>query len=204
MQEFIVHKFFATKSSKFFQAALKRDWKEAREKRVPLPETIAEDFQMYLGWLYTIHMATLDYHLRVSSTTLVRLYILGDYLGDDRFCNNVIDTLVKNCSWTDTGMTFTSSDIDLAWDKTASGSTLQRVLVDFILCDLESDVFAPKIEDKGAWSKEVSTEVFRRLAEYACVHTTVSMARVSLSDNQDVCEYHRHDEEYPKCSGLSE
>ena len=47
-KEFVVIQSIATRSSKFFQAAMTRDWKEALEKRVMLPGTKVSVFEAYL------------------------------------------------------------------------------------------------------------------------------------------------------------
>lgn len=134
---FTVHTSFAIKSSSFFRAALKNDWKEAREKRIDLPGTKVVDFQIYLQWLYTGRIAELNYaESPANSATLIRLCILGDYLGDSRFSNAVIDTLIENSSYVVSGMVFESSTVDLAWEKTSPGSPLRGLRVSFIIGDI--------------------------------------------------------------------
>jgi hypothetical protein len=85
----------ATRSSKFFQAAMQHDWKEAHEKRVPLPETKVDVFEGYLQWLCTgqITLADLDSDLDPEQRWFIQsvcFYVLGDYLDDLKFCHAVL------------------------------------------------------------------------------------------------------------------
>lgn len=48
---FLVHDFLLKQTSKFFQTALKEDWKEGQEKKVDLPEDKPEAFGIYNEWL---------------------------------------------------------------------------------------------------------------------------------------------------------
>lgn len=186
-KDFTVYTSFATESSEFFRAALSRDWKEARERRVQLQETTVADFQLYLQCLYTDRMVTLNhYDSGISSMTLIRLYVLGDFLGDDRFCRNVIDALIGNSVLMNTGIVFSSAAVDFAWEKTASGSSLRKVLLELIMCNLGSVSFAPGFYDMGAWSKEVSVDVFRYMTKYPCVQAAVNVGLETLHQNPDM------------------
>lgn len=197
----MVHTSFATKSSSLFCAALKNDWKEAHEKRIDLPGTKVVDLQSYLQWLYTGRIAELNYdESPANSATLIRLYILGDYLGDSRFSNAVIDTLLENSSYVVSGMVFESSTVDLAWEKTSPGSPLRRLLVSFIIGDIRLSMEQPIFKDFGAWSKEVSAAVFAQMGRFDGVRVATADS-VELPVRQGVnCDYHKHDKEYPECS----
>jgi hypothetical protein len=161
------------------------------------------DFQLYLQYLYTGRMATLDHNdTGTSSMTLVRLYVLGDYLGDNRFCNNVIDALIGRSVLVDFGMVFSSAALDLAWEKTTPGSILRKVLLEVMMCNLSSIPFPFFFEDMGAWSKEVSVDVFRHMTGYPCIQDAIKAAERNIGGEiSDMCsEYHRHGEGEPKCS----
>lgn len=125
-EEFVVIQSIATRSSKFFQAAMSRDWKEAREKRVMLPDTKVEVFEGYLQWLYTgqitITNPDTDY------LELVTLYIIGDFLDDVAFRNATLEGMI---SFFDegTGVSLPGAKAtQLAWDKTPSNSPLRQLI----------------------------------------------------------------------------
>ena len=52
MKQFTVYESLISSNSAFFANALGRDWKEARERVVPLPENEPEVFRLYLTYLY--------------------------------------------------------------------------------------------------------------------------------------------------------
>jgi hypothetical protein len=114
----MVHESFASKSSKYIQSALENDWKEGQEKHVSLTDHEPETLEGYINWLYTKEITLKDaenkchihgptYSLRdqnadcgyLYSLKLVKMYILGDYMSDMRFCNAIIDgmALMRNC-----------------------------------------------------------------------------------------------------------
>ena len=103
----MVYKSFLTRSSKFIEAALARDWKEAREKRIAIPDHDPTAFEGYLNWIYSKRITLKDNETLcecceqrdpkkaecVDSQSLERvtMLLLGDYLDDAEFCNAVID-----------------------------------------------------------------------------------------------------------------
>lgn len=89
-KELVLIKSIAKRSSKFFQAAMSRDWKEAFEKRVMLPETEVNVFEGYLQWLYTGHI-TFTCSIDVEYSAMSTFYILSDFLDDLAFRNAVLN-----------------------------------------------------------------------------------------------------------------
>lgn len=108
-KEFTVHTTYTTQSSSLIRASLSQDWKEGKEKRIASPEAEPESLEGYLSWVYsrTITLGssqTQCMHCTArsigglctpsTSKELAQMYVLGDYLGDLRFCNAVMDTWV--------------------------------------------------------------------------------------------------------------
>ncbi|QDS71371.1 hypothetical protein FKW77_002595 [Venturia effusa] len=52
-QVFVVHESYLTKSSEFFKAALRNPFLESQTRVIELPKEKAEDFQVYVQWLYS-------------------------------------------------------------------------------------------------------------------------------------------------------
>jgi hypothetical protein len=129
----------AVRSSKFFKAALEHDWKEAREKRVSLPETRVEAFEGYLQWLYTGQITftnadpnpdpTLTHHWFIQS---VYFFVLGDYLDDLKFRHAVLDYVATK--FVETECPPGPGIIQLVWDSTTPDSPLRRLFLDFWSC----------------------------------------------------------------------
>ena len=158
-RDFTILHSIATKSSKFMQTTLSGEWRESHERRVSLPEIKVSDFEVYLEWLYTGHVITLD-ELRSLGPTLIRLYLLGDFLIDDKFCNVVMDALILESQRRSPWIRFLPADIDFAWDKTMPGSRLRKVLVELIIRDMSFDMASPCFRGKVTWCPEVTGEIF--------------------------------------------
>jgi hypothetical protein len=198
------------------QTTFSGEWRESHERSVSLPETKLVDFEVYLEWLYTGHVVTLD-NMRDLGPTLLRLYLLGDFLIDDRFCNTVIDALIGDSQAADPWLLFDSATIDSLWNKTMPGSEMRKVLVDLILRDLSGDEFSPCFTDRGNWCHDVTAEVLTRMSatkqlavEMFAVLKAPARSKVKQAtrsavghpkDNKNKCtDYHKHGEGYPICT----
>jgi hypothetical protein len=190
------------------------EWRESHERRVSLPETKVADFEVYLEWLYTGQVVTLD-KMKDLGPTLLRLYVLGDFLVDDRFCNAVIDSLIRESSSRWPFLRFWPADINSAWDKTMPGSRLRKVLIDLMIRDLSGEMTAPCFRGKGTWchavtaeilsrmaeNKQVAVKMFTVLAEQVEMRQSMSSAVEHPRDNKNKCaDYHKHGEGYPACT----
>lgn len=213
-RDFTILHSIATKSSKFMQTTFSGEWRESHERSVSLPETKVADFEVYLEWLYTGQIVTLD-DRRHLGATLIRLYMLGDFLHDDRFSNAVMDALISEsncgCPW----LRFSPADIDSVWNKTMPGCRMRKVLVDLIIRDLGGDITSPCFGEKGTWRHEVTVEVFARmletkqvavamftsLGEQVKVQQAIRSAVGHPEDSKNKCtDYHKHGEGYPACT----
>jgi hypothetical protein len=88
-KEFTLYTEIATRSSKFFQAALRRDWKESRANRVVLAEVRPGVFEGYLQWPST-GVITSSFPIdKPSAFELAELYILGGF-PDDAACKGFV------------------------------------------------------------------------------------------------------------------
>jgi hypothetical protein len=122
-KEFPVVKSIATRSSKFFEAAMSRDWKEAREKRVSLPDVEVRIFESYVQWLYTSELVTSG---SSEAVDFAQLYILGDFLDDLAFRHAVLDSIMSG--FLEDKRPPGGKAVQLAWDYTPSNSALRRLV----------------------------------------------------------------------------
>lgn len=121
-KKFMLYTAVATRSSEFFRAASRRDWKESREKEVALPEINASDFEGYLQWLNT---GEVTFSGEPSLFAITRLYVVGDFLEDAAFRDAILDCIVERAcekrvypDW---------DTIQLAWEQTRRGNPMQRL-----------------------------------------------------------------------------
>lgn len=124
-KRFMLHTELAKRSSKFFEAAMSRDWKEAKEKEVVLEDVKEHHFEGYLQWL-TTNEVTFVGTPRMAAMT--KLYILGDFLGDLAFRNAVLDRIVRRACDDNVFPGFQS--IQAAWEKTPAGCPLRKLFLD--------------------------------------------------------------------------
>ena len=92
---FVMHRDIAIRHSSFFKAAMSHDWKEAQEKHISLPDCEPEIFEGYLQWIY-MHKVAYYTELPEQPLELVKLWILGDFLGDQHFCDAVVRALFSH------------------------------------------------------------------------------------------------------------
>lgn len=203
-KEFTVHRSFAIKSSKFLQAALKNDsrWKEAQEKRVALPEAKPVDFEVYLERVYSSQLAPREAETPEElGTMLVRLYILGDFLDDARFCNRVMDVFSPGADLHAIWGFWVLGDIafSLAWAKTSVGSPLRTALLRNITHNIVHREGQFQTLLKSSFPRELLLDLFQHLeSKHRLTH--ILRPSTKLSAAIPGCAYHRHDEENPKCS----
>ncbi|KAF2431767.1 hypothetical protein EJ08DRAFT_575494, partial [Tothia fuscella] len=145
---FHVHRDLIASSSLFFHKALNGQFKE-KDGVVTLPEQDAAKFEIYVNWLYFGELGSKDEEETDASGSelglLSCLYILGDFMGDDLFCNNVIDAII------DQVLEFRAYPLSLAprvyWTLPSS-SPLRTLIVDFYVYSGSSSWFEPKEDGK--------------------------------------------------------
>lgn len=125
-KEFTLYTEIATRSSKFFQAALSRNWKESQENRVVLAEVHPDVFEGYLQWLNT-GVITSSFPIGKPTTfDLAELYILGDFLDDATFRDAVLDDLIYSAYDMWPGI----CSVNLVWDNTTRDSPLRALILE--------------------------------------------------------------------------
>jgi hypothetical protein len=82
------HKHITIRHFSFFKAALSHDWKEFYEKRIALRDCEPVTFEGFLQWTHTPEIPLCD-EPGAQPLELIKQCILGDFLGDDDFCNYV-------------------------------------------------------------------------------------------------------------------
>lgn len=144
-REFGVHKERLCKTSKFFETACSKPWMADDEKTITLHDTEPTAFQVYVHWTYTEKLDTSfmpnsPYSLSfISSIDIVRLWVLGNFLDDEAFMNDVIDHLIKKSD--SEKKRFNVQTLQYTWDHTPAGCTIQRLMIDIMAAGVNEEHF---------------------------------------------------------------
>jgi hypothetical protein len=98
----VAHKSFITRDSKFFKAAMKKEWVEGQTHIIKLPKEDVAMMTSYLTFTYTSELPTSTMTAAPSGgpkdsqwESLVELYRLGDRILDKRIRNAVIKEILR-------------------------------------------------------------------------------------------------------------
>ncbi|KAF2028831.1 hypothetical protein EK21DRAFT_113524 [Setomelanomma holmii] len=192
--DFSVHENLIRLSSPFFEAALGRDWKEAKERIGKLPDCNAHAFRVYTHWIYTGQLNTKLQFDQSSPTdgqwewaNLVKAYLLGDYLQDIDFKDTVMDAMID---WADyatreCGNASPHSSVEV-YQHTRIGSPLRWILLDSTTWRLTNN-FAVSMSD-FQFPSEFLAFIVTALTDRIRTGKTV---RPSFLDKR-YCHYHCH------------
>lgn len=194
-QDFTVHENLLIRSSPFFKAALGREFKEAKDRIVYLPESNAHAFRVYVQWLYTSQLHTkLIFDLPTNQDSqwewaiLVKARLLGDCIQDIDFQDTVIDAMAE---WANEAPK-TCNDVPAhssveVYGNTKDDSPLRRILVDFTAYRLISGTATAL--DKSHYPSDYLTSVVGVLTERI---RSNRIATPPYVQNKGGCHYHSH------------
>lgn len=190
-----------------------RDWKEAQEKRINIADVEPEIFEGYLNWMYSKEV-TLKSNAKLCdickgrkgaahqcewahSLELAKMYVLGDYLNDIRFCNAVVDTwksiaLEAACrSCLDT--------IQFVWSQTSSDCPIRDLVLESWKDSLTEDKIGDYIKSAESMSKDFAVDFLVFLAN--CYETQIERdTSPQKSPFKKKCMFHKHVKSSDKCS----
>lgn len=141
----IVHDHWLIKSSEFFRAALKKEWREGQTRIIKLEEEHVQEVAQYLDYLYEGELPTQKTVLieQIAAedwdeyNVLCNLYTLGERLVDIPMRNAIIRETVRLMSLADddNGHSWFPSWTTAAWlyENTTEGSPMRRLLVDMFV-----------------------------------------------------------------------
>jgi hypothetical protein len=122
-QTFYVHETLLVSNSRYFQNALKPEWRTDTSKPINMFDTDQAHFKSYSQWLYTKQAP------KVKSTgrwkTLAMLYILGERIMDDEFQNVILEAMIALRKNVEPNI----QAIRSIYAGTTSGSPARRLLV---------------------------------------------------------------------------
>ncbi|OSS46588.1 hypothetical protein B5807_08442 [Epicoccum nigrum] len=149
MKQFTVYESLITSNSAFFANALGHDWKEARERVVPLPENEPEVFRLYLTYLYAsiipiipasskgegveeredgegdVEKGAQDQYIALS-----KLYVLAEQLVDETTKSTVLDALAAHAKETNFRVLPDGESIYVIYSSTVDSNEARNWLID--------------------------------------------------------------------------
>ena len=205
-EKFVVHKNMICHASAFFKNACSKQWKEAKEGLVRLPDVKPHTFGVYQGWLYT---GVLDFSTTPTedcqkqrgldltddafneiAQDMADAYVVGDMLRDSGFCNSVVDELI---SVAETHARLPGNTVaSEIWQKVPPGSAMRRLLVDYFTFDCSEEVVSKAVEIFPAdLVKEIAKAGFRDIS---------LSGKDKRPKNRPKCFYHDHTDAAKKCA----
>ena len=168
-----------------------------------LPETKPLDFEAYLGWVYTSQLTPGDTEDGFDrGMMIVRLYFLGDFLDDTKFCNTVMDTFHFNDAWDPFYLMFES--MNLAWEETTAGSPLRDFILELLVYNIATRPNTEsylKVMHQSDISREIVLDLLLHMeSKHGLSKLIQTTATLRLPEMKVRCLFHRHDNENPKCS----
>jgi hypothetical protein len=183
-QRMTVHREFLGQDSRFFQAALKKEWVEGQSREIKLPEESYVNMGYYIGHMYgdklPTHVLTQKSHCLPMSEQyklLAELYVLGERRLDAKYQNLIIQELFRLVNLS--GMGPDADYANVIYQETTAESPARRLVVDLaVRCttDYWSGNSGKDIPNTDFW-RDMSKVLLQRMAK----HTLVSgMRDVSL------------------------
>lgn len=169
-------------NSAFFEAALGRNWKEAADRVVRLPEEDEAQFHIFVQWVYRGLYRRWQDGARFSVHDLAHLYTMGSRLQEHDFQDAVIDFILYK--WETVRMKPKNDTIHYVFQNTPSNDLLRRLLIDVCarcttLAPFETNASNP------------IAEFYYELAKAAIVGIKGSKEDVIVDARQN-CSYHQH------------
>lgn len=137
------------KSSGFFQAALKKEWKEGQTRVVKLPEETIETTTCYLEFVCEGNLPTHatarsdDVEERQSYRSLCLLYGFGERVLNDSIRNAIVQEILQLMSLvSDDELTYCPPDWEdaaIIYQSTTAQSPMRRFMVDVLLAHGSAD-----------------------------------------------------------------
>ncbi|KAF7195421.1 hypothetical protein HII31_03313 [Pseudocercospora fuligena] len=131
-ESFTIHQADLAEHSPFFKAALDAKWREGQTREISLPEDEPDVVVIYLDWLsskdvplFLSESKTPDY------TLLFKVYIFGDKVKDDAFCDRVLSMVCRGLDLKDAKGDVRSpapSKLKFLYDRTLPSCPLRALI----------------------------------------------------------------------------
>ncbi|KAF2167902.1 hypothetical protein M409DRAFT_22049 [Zasmidium cellare ATCC 36951] len=139
-ETFHVHEEIIKERSEYFRAAFDRRWKEGKAREIEMQEELPDTIASYLEYIYGGSVSSTsdrdNAHRVEVSVRLLRLYVFGEKIQDDDFCDAVLSMLATRCDEKDSDERRwypINEAVHLLYAGTPSGSPARSFLVDMHL-----------------------------------------------------------------------
>ncbi|PPJ57490.1 hypothetical protein CBER1_09935 [Cercospora berteroae] len=201
-QRFYADEAMIRKSSKFFDAALNKEWKEGQERIVNLPETQPAAFNVYLNWLTTGKLHVHDQPetaagTRQINTKLVEAYVLGDKILDVDYKDHVCDTLARDSLMPrNAGIWVMGAGVRRRlYENTVAGAPARRFLVGMLLMCGDISSFVTEDEPPALLHDIMSALV---AGQQAALEQPAALKQLEEEDVK-ACKFHDHEPGAENC-----
>lgn len=178
-------------NSKFFKAALKKEWREGQTRKIDLAEHGPEVFNLWLNWLHgrRILMDNDDGENAVQHFDyglLIKAYHLGDMLLDRDFKDALCDALAVTMSRPVKGIVTVPNEMNRKslYEVTAEGARIRRLVVDRVVRSSNGHNICSEADHPAAF-----------LLDCARANLTQNddpKARLATPAKVEACEFHEH------------
>ena len=190
-KETIVHQQPLCSASRFFDAALKNDWKEKEQNKIFLPEETPALFEIYVLWVYTGKLFTEDKTLTMEAhlypyATLFELYNMGARLQDYQFQDAAIDAILSETTVLREGGYYfpPAIVIPIVYENSLPGDCARRLLVDMCILNRYTNHIRT---DSGESYLQFAADVAR-----ATLSGSNAKDTKMIDDDGCTCHYHQH------------
>lgn len=141
-EKLVVHGHCLTRSSEFFQAALKKEWKEGQTRTIKLPESKTGEVEQYLDFVYegllVSHLIQTGNDLKEadSQMALCRLYTFAERVLDTPLRNAIVEEQLRLLSLEDDDRSCWCPSWGSAaaiYEGTPASSPMRRFVLDVIV-----------------------------------------------------------------------
>lgn len=136
-KELIVHETLLSERSDFFSAALKKEWEEGQQRRIPLPDDNPQVVSLYLHWLYYNKLFCRPPDEQSvedgnEQSLLISLFVFGEKIQDGQLKDAVIDAIILSTNTPDKNGNrwYPTGAVNAAYKGTPANSPLRTLLVD--------------------------------------------------------------------------
>lgn len=190
-EPYVVHLDLLTATSEFFKKALTGEFKE-KDGIVRLADECPDVFERYMGWLYNAKLST-----NLKWSNIFDIYAFGIFIQDDKFCNAVIDYLVKAVM---DKKRIPKSLAHRAYLKLPPSSPFLMLLVDFWVHNTINDSVWFTVRNDTKSDCALGPAEFWVAVAHGLSVKASSKTGGGQPWEENKCRYHIHAEGAPKCS----